>query len=417
MKKELLHKRTVNTKLFDLGNNQFELIKSPVPIHYFNNGVLEDIDTNFVDKGTYYEITKAPYDGIIFKDKIKYQFTAKTGGRVDVELREIGGVDILNLNLNINLIKDKNDKLIYKNVLQGLDIIIVANQYKFEAYKILNNNKVPVSFKWDVFEDKKTDAKFITKTAGVDSNNKEINLLNNNSVSNYVTKTKIDLNKISFYEEFTNEVKIRNRKTRIKSLSKNVKYPIIIDASVSINVSANADDGYESSSASWHSWVSNIQEIRISVVSIYNYNGGFKFNNVTIPQGATINSASMVWFVTNNAQGQTIKIYGDNVDSAVVWSKSSLPSNMTKTTAFGSFSPTAVVGNTTNAPITSPLQEIINRAGWISGNNVRFGAFPQVVGKSFKVADFANANPQASLSVVYTVGAPPTQNSNFFNFF
>jgi len=422
MRKELLHKRTVDTKLFDLGNNQFELVKSPLPLHYKVNNKLVDIDTNFKRKRKYFEIVDAPYNGIVFRDKIKYQFTAKDGGRVDVELREIGGIDILNLPIKINLVQDKvfKNKLIYKDVLPGLDIIVAANPYKFEAYKILEDDTVPKSFKWDVFQDKKTNAKFITKTVGKDSADNEIHLLNNHSLSNFTTKTNNLLDKIVFEEEFTNKVKIRDKKTRIKKLSTKVQYPIIIDASVSIAISTDADDGYEALSASgFMGWYFNSTSVKISAINTLKYYGGFRFQNVTVPQGATINSASLVWFVKNNAGGANIKIYGDNIDTATVWGSASMPSQIAKTTAFGSFSPTAAIGATTNAPITTPLQEIINRAGWLSGNNIRFGAFPTISGKQFKVADFGDTvNPPASLSITYTTSSttsPIVSTSNMKN--
>ena len=65
------------------------------------------------------------------------------------------------------------------------------------------------------------------------------------------------------------------------------------------------------------------------------------------------------------------KAYGDDVDDAAVWSAGNKPSGVTKTTAN-----TALAFGTNDTfvsqDVTGIVQEIVNRAGWVSGNDMRF---------------------------------------------
>lgn len=101
---------------------------------------------------------------------------------------------------------------------------------------------------------------------------------------------------------------------------------------------------------------------------------GLRFTNITIPQGATINSATITFRGTLGAGpvGNTVKslIKGIAEDNTAAWSSTSRPSQRTKTTASVVWDFTIVTppASKTTVDFTSVVQEIINRAGWVSGN-------------------------------------------------
>jgi hypothetical protein len=109
-------------------------------------------------------------------------------------------------------------------------------------------------------------------------------------------------------------------------------------------------------------------------------NIGLRFLNVTIPQGAVINSA-IIRFVSLSTKNPTVdnQIQGIDEDNTAQFDVSpdpqDTPYNRTKTTALvqwdGSISQTAEA-NLDTPDITSIVQEIVDRGGWVSGNAMAF---------------------------------------------
>lgn len=158
-------------------------------------------------------------------------------------------------------------------------------------------------------------------------------------------------------------------------------FPVVVFAdTLTVQVSTSLDNGYN---------VSN-NTIFISGTPVFtggkDVNGnlitaGFRFPNITIPQGSTIQSATIDWQNSwGGDYGAFVKtrIYGEAADSSVAFSSSNLPRNRARTTAFSvynSSSQSIAAGTwmsttTLNKPpdIGPVIQEIINRPGWNSGN-------------------------------------------------
>lgn len=98
---------------------------------------------------------------------------------------------------------------------------------------------------------------------------------------------------------------------------------------------------------------------------------GFRFLSVTgIASGATINSATITLNVTAIGGSPDTTFYGYATDNPGAWADpGNLPHNATKTSASVS-GPTATGTQTIN--VASAVQEIVNRVGWASGNNMAF---------------------------------------------
>ncbi len=103
----------------------------------------------------------------------------------------------------------------------------------------------------------------------------------------------------------------------------------------------------------------------------YDWASGFRFTGVTIPQGATITSA----YLTLNSAGvsgaiQQKFINGEAADNAATFSTAADYNGRTRTSASVSWTAGAWTSGTwyNSTDITTVVQEIVNRAGWTSGN-------------------------------------------------
>lgn len=107
---------------------------------------------------------------------------------------------------------------------------------------------------------------------------------------------------------------------------------------------------------------------------------GLNYDNVNIPSGATITSASLQFQAASNSTADplTITINGDAADDAAVFSTSASDiTNRTTTTASINWSPitwaTGDIGPAQETPdLTAIIQEIIDRPGWNANQNMAF---------------------------------------------
>ena len=104
--------------------------------------------------------------------------------------------------------------------------------------------------------------------------------------------------------------------------------------------------------------------------------GGFRFRNVTIPQGAIITNAVIEWYAGHNINNDTYDdLYGEATDNASTFfggfnsdfNISSRPLTTSKVTWVTS---ALSAGFITSPDISGIIQETVNRAGWRSGNSL-----------------------------------------------
>jgi len=143
---------------------------------------------------------------------------------------------------------------------------------------------------------------------------------------------------------------------------------------VDVSVSAGADDGYIWDGSCYPS------EDRFAFGELYGYdraNCWMKFNNITIPQGATITEAT----VTVVCKGEypfndsivTATIYANDENNAVAPTSVSEYNTLSTTSASVVWVTSATwdAGQEFSTPdIKSLVQEVVNRAGWESGNSI-----------------------------------------------
>jgi len=99
--------------------------------------------------------------------------------------------------------------------------------------------------------------------------------------------------------------------------------------------------------------------------------GAFRFEDVIVPQGSTVNAGEFKFYVKAKGTGSSgtlrLKVYGIDEDDTADFSSS--PFGRTKTSASVTYSGVMPgTGNYVNFGISSIVNEIVQRAGWSSGN-------------------------------------------------
>jgi TolB protein len=139
---------------------------------------------------------------------------------------------------------------------------------------------------------------------------------------------------------------------------------------------------------------------------------GMRFNNISIPKGASILAAHVEFEVDQTGSDPTsLLLQGQATDHAVVFTTSSSNiSSRLRTAAqvpWNNVPPWIAVDAKWQTPDLSPIvQEIVNRPGWGSGNSIVI----IVSGSGRRTAESYNGEPPAApkLVVAYTTGDTPT---------
>jgi hypothetical protein len=140
-------------------------------------------------------------------------------------------------------------------------------------------------------------------------------------------------------------------------------------------VAANTDDGHESLGSSVQlsgldsdGWVLGYRSSRYNM-------GGMRFLNVTIPAGSTINSAYLTIAERYFSGSGTVDctVYANDIDDAVtfVGGINYEMHDLAKTTASVAWNiPIGADTDRTSPDIKTVIQEVIDRGGWASGNDI-----------------------------------------------
>ena len=142
---------------------------------------------------------------------------------------------------------------------------------------------------------------------------------------------------------------------------------------------------------------------------------GLRFTGVTIPAGSTINSASLDFNVPSTSfDSPDLTIYAEDTDDAATFAASANNvSGRTPTTATATWTATDIgTGIKTSADFAAVVQEVINRGGWASGNDINIILKGRTAAADFRFSASDGANPEAEINIDYTEpaaggGQPP----------
>ena len=140
---------------------------------------------------------------------------------------------------------------------------------------------------------------------------------------------------------------------------------------------------------------------------------GIRFQNINIPQGTTILSASIQFTTDETDSGSTsVTIRGHDVDNAGIFTTNNSDiSNRTLTTAsvaWNSIPAWNTVGqaaaNQQSPDLTSIVQELVSRGGWVSGNSMAF----VINGSGERTAEsYDGSSAQAPILTIVANFTPP----------
>lgn len=167
-------------------------------------------------------------------------------------------------------------------------------------------------------------------------------------------------------------------------------------------VAASLDDSYGKSGGN-----TNTATITRQGYSSGTYWAGYRFTSVGVPQGADIESGTVFKGYERAGLGGPVidlNIYGEDVDDAADFTSSG-PSARTATTANTDWDPTRTYTNNwhTSVAIDTIVEEITDRSGWSSGNDLNIIIKGDVAVNeyiSFEAEDHVGNNV-ARLSLVY----------------
>ncbi len=356
---EIINKRTLNSKTYQDGNKYTSKYYMH-PIHYNNNGVLDDIDVNFEFESGFGDKIKKAKHNIKFKDNL-FRFGFAKNVYIDYTLPT-------------NVYTKSGNKIVYENAWSNVDLEYVPFNQGVKNNIILKNNHAQTSFNFPV-----------------DLKNCSLEIKGNSAVikdgSNIVGIIPVPFMTDANYKPtlgFKNRGKVTlSFKDNVLTFTadegwlKTAVYPVKIDPTT-YNPTDDENEGciyYESAE----------EELVLNI-----YNGGLGkyenvdiknfalFPNVAIPQGATIDSATLKYYLMQSDNASTIptKIYGNDVNDAVAPTTVSEYNNLVKTTAYVSWNCPILDSeedtSVTTADISTVVKEIVDRAGWASGNNMQF---------------------------------------------
>lgn len=135
-------------------------------------------------------------------------------------------------------------------------------------------------------------------------------------------------------------------------------------ATFSTAIAASSDDAHQTGTSM------NLTNVSVVCEAATSW-GGFRWDNVTVPKDATINSAYIrLYTASTTYDSPDVVIYCEDADDAATFTTSSSNiSGRPLTTANVAWQDTDIGGTWQNSiDISAPIQEVVNRAGWASGN-------------------------------------------------
>ena len=105
---------------------------------------------------------------------------------------------------------------------------------------------------------------------------------------------------------------------------------------------------------------------------------GIRFTAVNIPQGSTITSAKITFRASSSESGamSALRIEGEDTDNALTFTTAAFGPggyiSRPRTTAYVNWTPGAWVNGSDydSLDISTIIKEIVDRPGWVSGNNI-----------------------------------------------
>jgi hypothetical protein len=173
-------------------------------------------------------------------------------------------------------------------------------------------------------------------------------------------------------------------------------------------VAAGNDDAQEADDSSGFSSVASIVQIKASSVESARINGGFRFDNIAVAKDATIQNAYLQLYAGQAAQDDlSCTVSAHDVDDADNFTDTADVTTRldTKTTATVAVSALNLgTGWYVVAGLTAIIQEIVNRALWVSGQAIVILCEGSTASGEFRATSY-DGTPSLAAKLTITVGA------------
>jgi len=409
--------RTKKSKTFDMGGGKFACINGMRPVHWRNGATLEDIDLNIKRRGQTYELTTAPYTVTVRWSTLTVTYEHEDGGSVSIQLTHINDTLIADLNPNFSP-RLLGNKVFLDDFITGISLYLEAQDSGIAIQKLITQDIGPVSFTMRITHDYSPNVRIENRALGRDNYNEisdpdRITLkdskrqLITSEVISGITDNGDGTESYTVRQEWLGQVSRTDPVTRIKSASNNVIYPVRMHVLVEETVATTADDGHEEDGTTW--WSSGTDFFKAGRNSGHTFHGGLHFTTVAIPQGATIDDATLGFEVKTTFGTPQVTVYAEDTDDASAISSSNRPSQWTKTTASADATTALSSTGARTVDVTTIIQEIVDRGSWASNNDINLGLFHDGGGSGYQIGyiiDITTWGSQnfATLTVNYTAG-------------
>lgn len=359
-----------HTSVEQLSETEFQARISTGVKNVFKHGAWQPLNQKIVPDGELFVTSSTEYDLIIDPNVVGYKVIIQ-GRESFCTLIEIDGKPF-NANIDIEVI---GNRVIWHDVVPDLDVMAYADIDRVIFFKVIKSELAPTKFKMELQGDTKW---FKDEPQGRDSFYDDDNFTIADFKNTNEIRANIERGEDYLIHEFCGDVVKRNPKTRVKYLSDDINYPVGLHTLWSYQlVYADADDdGQQYNLGAWNPVLSG-NWIYPGSSSNRRTDGGWRFNNITIPNGATITDANLRLYVGGVGDGNgDIEFYGDDSDDANAWGTTpDLPSDLTYTTASSNLLASSLTTSAKNdVDLKDVVQEIVDRAGWSSGSSMRFAA-------------------------------------------
>lgn len=350
---ELVNLRQENIKVYDLGGTKRQLVASIGAVHYKDNYAdpnepWKDIDLTW--EGS--KITKAPYELTLEGNKLTLK-DKKSGEISSIELLKIG-------NTPIPLQAWQKSKGLAKAFDTDLEIVAENSAVKF--VRILNSDSAPIDAQFAI----KTDKPILVRARD-----------RRGALPVAVTPVEglvvLDPNLPVVVVESADGVV-----TEAVTPDRPVEYPVRTDPTW--QVGASSDDALRRLVSSYFHLAESCSAGCYEAGVYYQYGAGMRFTNITIPQGTTITQAYLTLRCGYAEAGTGVytRISAEDVDDAPTFADDAAAFDArwaARTTARVDWDyPDLYVWELNvdydSVEIKTVIQEIVDRAGWVSGNDI-----------------------------------------------
>jgi len=353
----LIEKRTLNSKTFHLGGRKYALDASIGSIHYKDNPRDEaeqwkDIDTTIIDG----RVTKAPYDLDIYLTGMPgFHYKSKESGEFDVRLKTARQVirrspeRAEELTPIIPTPKIEGNKVIWENIYPDTDVVLIAGNNGVLLQRILKSAESPLEYDVDIQEVQEGITRLLPLKPAIDANGQQLAMVETKIAGGRTEKLKLEVLDIE---------------------AKPITYPIVDATVLDEYVGASADDGHTREDGS----VWDNDESRI-------YAGEYwasgkedqlwaRFDNVTIPDGATIGTSYLSLYVDYKDAGNKEVVSADDQSDPAAPANYADHRGRARTTANSGAWEVAAIDDYQNSPsITDVIQELVNSYDYSAGDH------------------------------------------------